>query len=90
MTPRGSCTSSPPTPGPTRWASGSTCWGKPLSKTQADGLKGKLKFFLDKKEYTGDPRKIVLTPHELITIEQGKVVEPPPFTFPPASRPLRT
>jgi len=58
-------------------------WGKPLSKTQADGLKGKLKFFLDKKEYTGDPRKIVLTPHELITIEQGKVVEPPPFTFPP-------
>jgi hypothetical protein len=58
-------------------------WGKPLSKTQADGLKGNLKFFLDKQEYTGDPRKIVLTPHELITIEQGKVVEPPPFTFPP-------
>ena len=54
-------------------------WGKPLSTTQADGLKGKLKFFLDNRQYTGDPRAIVLKPHELITIEQGKIVEPPPF-----------
>jgi hypothetical protein len=58
-------------------------WGKPLSKTQAAGLKGDLKVFVGKREFSGDPRTIVLKPHELITIEQGKVVEPPPFTFPP-------
>jgi hypothetical protein len=58
-------------------------WGKPLSKTQANTLKGNLKFFIGDRQYTGDPRAIVLKPHELITIQQGKVVPPPPFTFPP-------
>jgi hypothetical protein len=58
-------------------------WGKPLSKTQAAGLKGDLKVFVGNRAFSGDPRTIVLKPHELITIEQGKVVEPPPFTFPP-------
>jgi hypothetical protein len=58
-------------------------WGKPLSKTQAAGLKGNLKVFVGNRAFGGDPRTIVLKPHELITIEQGKVVEPPPFTFPP-------
>jgi len=58
-------------------------WDKPLSKTQADGLKGNLKFFVGNREFSGDPRSIVLKPHELITVEQGKTVEPPPFTFPP-------
>ena len=58
-------------------------WGKPLSKTQAAGLKGNLKVFVGNRAFSGDPRTIVLKPHELITIEQGKVVEPPPFTFPP-------
>jgi hypothetical protein len=58
-------------------------WGRPLSKTQADGLHGNLKVFVGNRAYSGDPRAIVLKAHELITIEQGKVVEPPPFTFPP-------
>jgi hypothetical protein len=57
-------------------------WGQPLSKTQAAALKGNLKVFIGNRQYSGDPRKIVLKPHELITIEQGKVVEPPSFTFP--------
>jgi hypothetical protein len=57
-------------------------WGQPLSQTQAAQLNGKLKVFVGNREYSGDPRKIVLKPHELITIEQGKVVEPPPFSFP--------
>jgi hypothetical protein len=58
-------------------------WGQPLSKTQAASLNGNLKVFVGNREYAGDPRKIVLKPHELITVEQGKLVEPPPFTFPP-------
>jgi hypothetical protein len=58
-------------------------WGRPLSKTQADTLHGKLKVFIGNRPYSGDPRNIVLKPHELITIEQGRVVEPPQFTFPP-------
>jgi len=58
-------------------------WHQPLSRTQADGLKGKLKVFVASKEYTGDPRAIVLKPHELITIEVGKTVPPPSFRFPP-------
>jgi hypothetical protein len=58
-------------------------WHQPLSNTAADGLHGKLKVFIGNRAYSGNPRDIVLKPHELITIEQGKVVEPPPFTFPP-------
>jgi len=58
-------------------------WGRPLSKTQADTLHGKLKVFVGNRQYSGNPRDIVLKPHELITIEQGKAVEPPPFAFPP-------
>jgi hypothetical protein len=57
-------------------------WGQPLSRTQADGLKGTLKVFVGNRAYTGDPRSIVLKPHELITIEVGQTVPPPPFRFP--------
>jgi hypothetical protein len=58
-------------------------WGKPLSATRAASLSGKLTIFRGNSRYTGDPRAIVLTPHELITIEQGRTVKPPPFQFPP-------
>jgi hypothetical protein len=58
-------------------------WHKALSRTQANGLKGKLKVFIGNQAYTGDPRSIVLKPHELITIEMGKTVPPPSFQFPP-------
>jgi hypothetical protein len=58
-------------------------WGKPLSATRAASLTGKLRFYVGNKQVSGDPRKIVLSPHELITIEQGKKVPPAPFQFPP-------
>jgi hypothetical protein len=58
-------------------------WGQPLSPSRAGPLKGQLTVFVGKKRFTGDPRKLVLKPHELITIEQGRTVPPPPFTFPP-------
>jgi hypothetical protein len=58
-------------------------WGKPLSATRAASLSGKLKVFVGDRRYAGDPRAIVLKPHELITIELGRTVVPPPFRFPP-------
>jgi len=58
-------------------------WHQPLSATQAASLSGKLKVFVGDRQVSGDPRKIVLRPHELITIEQGRIVTPPPFQFAP-------
>jgi hypothetical protein len=58
-------------------------WGQPLSRTRASALKGPLHVFVGKKPFTGNPRNIPLTPHELITIEQGKLVKPPSYTFAP-------
>jgi hypothetical protein len=58
-------------------------WGQPLSKARAANLTGPLHVFVGNKPYTGDPSAIKLTPHELVTIEQGKVVKPPPYTFAP-------
>jgi hypothetical protein len=56
-------------------------WGQPLSRTQATNLSGPLRFYVGKKLYKGDPRNIKLTPHAVITVEQGKKVTPPNFTF---------
>ncbi len=61
-------------------------WGQPLSSTQAGALRAdpgaRLHLFVDGTPYTGDPRAIALTPHELIAIESGAEVPPPAFTFP--------
>ena len=57
-------------------------WGQPLSKTQASTAKAdkgtSLKIWVNGKPYTGDPRKIQMTPHADIVIEAG-----PPFPKPP-------
>ena len=58
-------------------------WGQPLSPTQAASLHGKLTVFVDKRRFSGNPRNVVLKPHELITIEAGRTVTPPPYTFAP-------
>ena len=59
-----------------------TIWGQPLTTTQAASAKAgkgtKLKVWVDGKPYTGDPRKVPLTPHADIVIEAG-----PPFPVPP-------
>ncbi len=61
-------------------------WGQPLSSTQAGPLRAdpgaQLHVFVNGIPYTGDPRAIPLTPHELITIESGVAAPPPAFTFP--------
>jgi hypothetical protein len=58
-------------------------WGQPLSRTRAASLHGALKVFVGTKRVNVDPRTIVLRPHELITIEQGRTVPPPPYQFAP-------
>jgi hypothetical protein len=58
-------------------------WGQPLSAARAASLKGRLKVFVGGRRVSGNPRAIVLKPHELITIEQGRTVAPPPYQFAP-------
>jgi hypothetical protein len=57
-------------------------WGQPLSRTQAASMKSAkgapLKFWVDGKPYSGDPRKIQLTAHADVVIEAG-----PPYPTPP-------
>lgn len=50
-------------------------WGKPLNETQA-------RYYLNGKLWEGDPKNIPLTAHGLITIEEGREVPPPNFSFP--------
>ena len=58
-------------------------WGRALGKTDVAGLRGTLHAFVDGRPYAGDPRAIVLTAHEQITLEIGApVVAPPVYTFP--------
>jgi hypothetical protein len=61
-------------------------WGKPLSVRQADGLSAPsgqtLHFFVNGRRYTGDPREIRLARHQRVTIEAGREVPPPQYTFP--------
>jgi hypothetical protein len=58
-------------------------WGRPLGKTNVAGMQGTVHAFVDGRPYSGDPRAIVLTAHEQITLEVGEpVVSPPVYTFP--------
>lgn len=58
-------------------------WGQPLSRTRAAALRGALKVFVGARRVSVNPRSIVLAPHELITIEQGRTVTPPSYRFAP-------
>jgi hypothetical protein len=63
-------------------------WHQPLSTTQVAAFTAdaqhSFQFFVDGKQYTGDPRQIPLAAHTLITIEYGPPFTPPPsYTFPP-------
>ena len=67
-------------------------WGEPLSRTNVAGFTGTLLVYVAQCAaprvepfvcgqptiYTGDPRNIVLTQHEQITLEMG-----PPYVWPP-------
>jgi hypothetical protein len=57
-------------------------WGQPLSATQIGPNKGKITAFVNGKAYTGDPRTIPLTAHNVIQLDMGTVVPFSNFTFP--------
>ena len=57
-------------------------WGHPLSTSQVGPDSGTLIIYVSGKKYTGDPRVITLTAHELIQIDVNTDVAPQPFTFP--------
>lgn len=57
-------------------------WGQPLTSNQVGSATGKLTVFVDGRQFSGDPRSIVLTPHKVIQLDVGTVVPPKPFTFP--------
>ncbi len=58
-------------------------WGQPLSNHQVGSATGVVTVFVNGHRYSGDPRSITLTPHEVIQLDVGTVVPPRPFTFPP-------
>ena len=57
-------------------------WHQTLSTTQIGPNKGKITAFLNGNPYTGDPRNIPLTAHNVIQLDLGTVVPFSNFTFP--------
>lgn len=58
-------------------------WGEPLTTRTVAGLQGAVHAFVNGNPYTGDPRAITLTAHELVTLEVGApIVQPPVYIFP--------
>lgn len=58
-------------------------WGEPLTSGNVAGNQGDVTVYVDGARYVGDPRAIVLTAHQQITLEVGARVAPPVFDFPP-------
>ena len=58
-------------------------WGQPLSTNQIGPNKGKITAFIGGKAYTGNPRDIPLTAHNVIQLDMGTPIVPwANFTFP--------
>src|SRR3954466_2745305 len=58
-------------------------WGQPPAGNKGAGLRGKVRAYVDGKLCSGDPRRIVLKPHEQITLVVGEPgVQPPAYAFP--------
>jgi len=53
-------------------------WGEPLSSNQVGPFTGPVTAYVNLQPYDGDPRNIPLRSHQLITLEVGKPVVPPP------------
>jgi len=58
-------------------------WQQPLSSSAVGPDTGSVIVYVDGKKFTGDPRSIVFTAHELIQLDVGTDVPPKGFTFPP-------
>jgi hypothetical protein len=58
-------------------------WGRGLSRTEAAGLRGPVRAYVDGRTYRGNPRDIGLTAHAQITLEVGEpIISPPVYLFP--------
>jgi hypothetical protein len=53
-------------------------WGEPLTTSNIAGVSGPTLIYIGTSLFSGDPRSIVLTSHEQITLEVGG-----PYVFPP-------
>ncbi len=59
-------------------------WGQPLTRDNVAGLKGPVTAYVNGVKYDGDLRLISLKSHQLITLEVGTPLVPPPnYSFPP-------
>lgn len=58
-------------------------WGQPLTSSNVAGNQGDVTVYVDGARYFGDPRGIVFTAHQQITLEVGTRVAPPVYAFPP-------
>jgi len=58
-------------------------WGQPLSRHQIGPARGDVTVLVDGRRFPGDPRDVVLRPHEAIQLNLGQEVEFLPFEFPP-------
>ena len=58
-------------------------WQQPLSSSGVGPDNGTLTVYVDGKKFTGDPRTIVFTAHELVQLDVGTDVAPKEFSFPP-------
>jgi len=59
-------------------------WGQPLTRTQVGPFKGDVTAFVNGETYNGDLRAIPLRSHQIITLEVGTPVVPPPnYKLPP-------
>ena len=60
-------------------------WGQPLNAGQVGPFKGPVTAYLNGGTYSGDPAAIPLRAHQVITLEVGTPVVPPPnYKLPPA------
>jgi len=57
-------------------------WGQQLGPNQVGSSSGKVIAYVNGKVFTGNPRDIPLTAHNVIQLDLGKDVAPAPFTFP--------
>lgn len=59
-------------------------WGQPLNSNQVGPFKGPVTAYVNGATYTGDPAAIPLRSHQVITLEVGTPVAPPPnYKLPP-------
>jgi hypothetical protein len=59
-------------------------WGQPLTSTQVGPFKGAVTAYVNGQRYDGDLKAIALRAHQVITLEVGTPVVPPPnYKLPP-------